>query len=625
MAARTGHGRRSRGWNVRSISELTGAHRRRTPGLAARVIASPCSSRPAARPSTRAPASSLPRPASRRPRSRARDPSSRWPTRPTATLRATRRRPPDAAHAAYTGQIRRISATDAETVVFELCGPDVAFRLEGRGAGVGDQRHRLARVAHRSGDERRRRRSSARSTAPGRTGSRLEPGTEVSLARNDGYWGDRAVNERRDRPLDDDAGQRLAELQDATVDGIDDVVPARVEAVDRRRRASRLAPRQGSTSSTSASQHVRPVRQRAGPPGDRDRASTAGASSTPLPARHRGRHPLHAVRDPVRLRGRPVVRARPDPARKELLAAAGFPDGFDTTIQLPRRSPRRTCRPDRRRRPSSRPSCSTNLGIGRSSWPCRTDDLPRRRRRRASSTASTCSGQARPTRTPARSSIRTSGRAPRPSSASRFDDIGKALRGRATTSARTARSGLRQGATTRSASHVPMVPLAHVGSAAAFRADVDGAATSPLRSSGSPPMTPGDRRQFVWLSTAEPAGLYCADETDEVATARLCPADESLYGYDPTERGDHAGARRGVRSERGPDGLDLHAADAACGSTTGRASTPTTSCSRSRSSGTPSIRSTSDGRATSTTSLDWFGGFLNPPVGAALIRRISGR
>ena len=35
---------------------------------------------------------------------------------------------PDAAHAAYTGQIRRISSTDPETVVFELCGPDVAFR-----------------------------------------------------------------------------------------------------------------------------------------------------------------------------------------------------------------------------------------------------------------------------------------------------------------------------------------------------------------------------------------------------------------------------------------------------------------------------------------------------------------
>ena len=35
---------------------------------------------------------------------------------------------PDAAHAAYTGEIRRISATDPETVVFELCGPDVAFR-----------------------------------------------------------------------------------------------------------------------------------------------------------------------------------------------------------------------------------------------------------------------------------------------------------------------------------------------------------------------------------------------------------------------------------------------------------------------------------------------------------------
>ena len=43
-------------------------------------------------------------------------------------------------------------------------------------------------------------------------------------------------------------------------------------------------------------------------------------------------------------------------------------------------------------------------------------------------------------------------------------------------------------------------------------------------------MIPGDRRQLVWLTTGEPGGLYCADETDSVSAlictqlARACTA-----------------------------------------------------------------------------------------------------
>ena len=59
-------------------------------------------------------------------------------------------------------------------------------------------------------------------------------------------------------------------------------------------------------------------------------------------------------------------------------------------------------------------------------------------------------------------------------------------------------------------------------------------------------MTPGDRRQFVWLTTAEPAGLYCADETDSVSALRLRPVSESLYGYDPTSAA--TGPRRWPRA-----------------------------------------------------------------------------
>jgi len=78
-----------------------------------------------------------------------------------------------------------------------------------------------------------------------------------------------------------------------------------------------------------------------------------------------------------------------------------------------------------------------------------------------------------------------------------------------------------------------MVPVARAGSAAAYRADVEGAGASPLRLERFASMTPGDRRQLVWLTTAEPPGLYCANESDAVATLVCAQYAEGLYAYDP--------------------------------------------------------------------------------------------
>ena len=82
--------------------------------------------------------------------------------------------------------------------------------------------------------------------------------------------------------------------------------------------------------------------------------------------------------------------------------------------------------------------------------------------------------------------------------------------------------------------HVPMVPIARVGSTAAFRADVDGAAASPLHVERFASMMPGDRRQLVWLMGAEPPGLYCADESDSKSDLVCAQFSEGLYVYDPT-------------------------------------------------------------------------------------------
>jgi ABC-type transport system substrate-binding protein len=80
--------------------------------------------------------------------------------------------------------------------------------------------------------------------------------------------------------------------------------------------------------------------------------------------------------------------------------------------------------------------------------------------------------------------------------------------------------------------HVPMVPLVHGGSATAWKADVEGAHSSPLGNEALFAMTPGDRDQLVWMQNSEPSGLYCGDESDGDAL-RICEQIfEPLYAYE---------------------------------------------------------------------------------------------
>lgn len=78
---------------------------------------------------------------------------------------------------------------------------------------------------------------------------------------------------------------------------------------------------------------------------------------------------------------------------------------------------------------------------------------------------------------------------------------------------------------------VPAVIVAHGGSATAFKADVEGAHSSPLTSEQFSVMKAGDRDTLVFMQNGEPGGLYCADETDG-ESLRVCEQiKQSLYGY----------------------------------------------------------------------------------------------
>jgi peptide/nickel transport system substrate-binding protein len=78
---------------------------------------------------------------------------------------------------------------------------------------------------------------------------------------------------------------------------------------------------------------------------------------------------------------------------------------------------------------------------------------------------------------------------------------------------------------------VPMVPIAHGGSATAYRADVTNPQASPLTNEYFPVSDPGGRDVFVWMQNAEPISMFCADESDGESLRACEQVTEALYAY----------------------------------------------------------------------------------------------
>nr|MCU0466454.1 ABC transporter substrate-binding protein [Anaerolineae bacterium] len=79
---------------------------------------------------------------------------------------------------------------------------------------------------------------------------------------------------------------------------------------------------------------------------------------------------------------------------------------------------------------------------------------------------------------------------------------------------------------------VPMVPVAHGGSATAFRAEIAGAHSSPLGNEQFAVMEDPSDDVFVWMQNAEPIGLYCGDETDGESLRACEQVVEALLAYE---------------------------------------------------------------------------------------------
>mgnify|MGYP005851449065 FL=1 len=81
--------------------------------------------------------------------------------------------------------------------------------------------------------------------------------------------------------------------------------------------------------------------------------------------------------------------------------------------------------------------------------------------------------------------------------------------------------------------NVPMIPVAHGASGVAFKANTTGALASPLGNEAFSIIEDLDDDTLIWMQNGEPAGLYCADETDG-ESLRVCEQlVESLLGFAP--------------------------------------------------------------------------------------------
>ena len=401
--------------------------------------------------------------------------------------------PPDAAHAAYRGNLKRIVAKDESTVVFELCRPDVAFlaKVASPAFAINDtgwlRSHVSASVTGPQAIV-----DAVNGTGPYRLES-WERGAEISLARNDAYWGTHAKNERLIVRWGEDSAGRVSELQNGTVDGIDGIDPAGV-AIVTDDVSLQVAPRAGQDvvylgfDTTDSPFGIEGVRQAIATGLDRGSmvkddfpsGSEVATHYTPCDVPHGCAGGDWYAYDPLQA--------------KEMLAAAGFPTGFETTLTYSA-TPTASLPDPARVAAEIQTELHDNLGI-QASLVLMPDEAYR-----AAVDAGTLSGLHLADRggaypDPTAYLDPRFGADASPEFGAPFADIDKAL-----TSARTSAVGAKREAAYAKAndlirSHDPMIPIGRAADATAYRADVDGAVASPLGLERFAPMTPGDRRQL---------------------------------------------------------------------------------------------------------------------------------
>ncbi len=425
----------------------------------------------------------------------------------------------------YNGQIGSIKATAANSVEFTLCAPDAAFlsKVAFTSLAINDSDF-LTETA--GGGE-------ALFRNPNGTGpyklKAWTSGSDIALETNADYWGDAPLTPDAVIRWSTEPAQRLVELTSGTVDGIDNPGPDDFETIGANAEL-KLFPRTAlnimyvGMNNTKKYWDNEKVRQAIAMGIDRQRivdtfyppGSSVATHFTPcdIPGGCTGDewYEFDAA------------------AAKDLLAEAGYPDGFTTKLHL-RALPRGYIAAPVDVATDIQDQLKTNLNI--------TAEIDVQDDTTYLTTASRGEldglfilgwGADYPDVTNFLDVF--FGVGADESLGTKFDDITAPLQEGGQTADQAARDAAYTIANNKIKEHVPLVPIAHGGSATVFRADVEGAHSSPLGNEALFAMKAGDRNQIVWLQGGEPGGLYCADETDGEAL-RVCEQImEPLYSYE---------------------------------------------------------------------------------------------
>jgi peptide/nickel transport system substrate-binding protein len=421
----------------------------------------------------------------------------------------------------YGGTLSSITATDRLEVVFELCSPDVAFPSKVAFSALNIHSAEYLEATGGGGDL---------VESPVGTGPyqlrQWDRGNQLVLERFDDYWGDPATTQTLVFKWSAEAAQRLVELQAGTADGIDN--PGRDDfTVIANDSNLQLLERQGlnifylGLNRDMEVMSDERVRQAIGLAIDKERIVDnfyppgSSVADNFLPADIFGYTPTPEWPD------RDLDTAR------QLLADAGYPDGFDVTLNY--RDVVRSYLPSPGTVAQDIQAQLAEIGINV------TIEVMESGAFLDASDAGELTmyllgwGADYPDATNFLDFH--FGRGASQQFGAGFEDIWALLDQAASDPDPDTRLGLYEQVHQLLIDHVPMVPIAHGGSGTAYRADVTNAQASPLGNEYFAVMDPGGRDTFVWIQNAEPIGLYCADETDGESLRACEQINESLLGY----------------------------------------------------------------------------------------------
>ena len=427
----------------------------------------------------------------------------------------------DATGAKRTG-LRRIVAVSELSVRFDLCAPDPAFvqKLAVPNFAVQDSGWLTAAIADGSLTR------TMNGTGPFSLAA-WNKGSQIVLARNDAYWGAHAAAAKLVVQWQGESAARLLALRAGTVDAIDNLAPTDAASV-RSDATLALLPRAGfNTFYVNFNNRFAPfndarVRRAMALALDRARIVAQFYPEGSTIATHVPPCVIALACGGADWYAQDLVAAR------ALLAEAGYPNGFDTTLSY--RVTPRAYLPNPKEVAIDLQAQLAAIGV-RVTLDEREpgsyiDDLLSGRLEGLSFSA------ALPDYPEAWNALGIDfGAESGPTHGDRYPTIVALLDAAARARGDAARAAAFTALNDEIRALVPVIPIANGSSLIATRADVRDLVASPVATERFATARAGSRDQFTFMQGAEPAGLYCMDEEDREATRLCAQVTEGLYGY----------------------------------------------------------------------------------------------